>query len=174
MERKLATILFCIILSSITISANTANSNTAKDNQEGFVYVVTEPGKAIVYVDGEYKGPTPGYYPAKVGSRKIKIEKRFWQTVEKDVEIKKAEIKHLTLQLRKGRGNITVLPTQSDAKVHILHTDGTLQKGIAPDTFQVPAGNYIVKVMKDDLSWQSDVEVETAETKKVYAVLKPL
>jgi len=181
MGKKLAIILLCVSLPIITIPANSdipTGKNGGGTSETGILYVVTEPSKADIYMDKHRIGITPGYYPVAVGSQKITIQKRFYQSAERDVNIRKDEITRLSLTLREGKGKITVLSTPLEAEIYI---DGELQNSVTPATLpKIPAGKHTLRVVKDTgehtaspLLWESDIELETDGTELVNAMLKP-
>ena len=134
----------------------------------GWVDITSSPNIATVMIDGKKVGETPLAWELIIGKHIISISKDGYNSVTREVIIKKGETTPVDVTLSHGMGELEVRSTPSGAMVMI----DSKSEGFTPLTKELSPGSHTVYISKSGYkSVTRNVNIEGGKTTPLYISL---
>jgi hypothetical protein len=140
--------------------------------EQGFIYVTSNPEGAWVMID-DY---TVGQAPVTVGVNSggiydVTVKLKYHATWRKYITVYPSEVTRIQADLKPGSGTLTIISIPQEADVLV---DDEFE-GKTPLTIKnLGAGMHIVHVVKGEIEYKEKVEVQSGENKILRATLRVL
>ncbi len=142
---------------------------------DGFLYVTSNPEKAIIKIDGETQGTTPVSISLPAGTYLIEASLASYNPKTQKVVIKEGEVTRGEFTLTKattvttptsissGKGNITFITDWTAAEIYL---DGVKRKETTPVTIKdIPAGRHWLIITSKGYAIYQDMMLQNQETR---------
>ncbi len=143
----------------------TKEEPTVPDIGTGILRVTSSPPGALVLLDGKQVGTTPYQGDETVaGSYQLRLEKRYFEPVEKMLELAADSVEKRSFTLTPGHGKVIVLSTPAEAMVFL---NGNKLNDKTPLTLdQIPAGQHQL-ILRKDHYFEKTLDLEVLHRKTV-------
>lgn len=137
----------------------------------GNIEIISEPDRAVVFVDGKKVGPAPITKSGlRIGPHKVRVERKDYKAFEKSVVVEYQATTKVEAKLVPLPGILLVITNPEGADVYI---DGKKQKGKTPlSDIKLPPGVYKIRVKKDGyLEDKQEVKIQPNSSEMVEFTL---
>ena len=132
---------------TLTLDAGDVRTIHAELKPEiGWIRITSNPSGADVYVDGEYRGDTPGTYEVHPGTHRIRIILDHYFEYSTTVEVAANETRELSVVLRPKPARLTVYSDPPGAEVYV---NGDLLGKTPVRDHELAPGRYNIIVLKE-------------------------
>jgi len=151
------------------IKPSISEGTTHVTGGRAILHVQSKPSQARIYIDGQELGKTPFSRDDLVpGKHRMKVGKSHFQPKTQEINLAANMVKKYSVDLKKGKGSLTVLSTPSGAEVFV---DGDKKSGKTPMTLkEVKCGKHTVKTRfqkKDEkIEIKKEITIPREQTKR--------
>ncbi len=158
---------------TVTIASGEVKEINATLTQPGgTLEISSNPPRARIYIDGEYKGMTPMTVKLVSGHHSVKITKEKYQNYTTEVMLDPGEAKIITVKLSPVYSYLTVKSTPPGAKVYV---DGSYAGKTPLRDYKLSPGSHEIKMVKEGYKeFTKTITLTAAEKTSLVASLVAL